>query len=190
MQTKETNAERNDEKDGGQAVIRERQDDRHQDDSGHTPYLLTADQIEQILPHRYPFLLVDRITDMEPGIRAEGIKCVSANEPFFQGHFPGQKIMPGVLILEALAQTGAVAILSKEENAGKLVLFGGVNKARFRSQVTPGDVLTLRCRIEKQKGAVGIGVAEATVNEKIAVKAELVFAISERNSYDRDCESK
>ena len=155
-----------------------------------TPHTLTADQIEQILPHRYPFLLVDRIVDMEPGVRAEGVKCVSANEPFFQGHFPGQKIMPGVLILEALAQTGAVAILSKEENKGKLVLFGGVNKARFRSQVTPGDVLTLRCGIEKQKGAVGIGSAEAYVNGKIAVKAELVFAIGDRNSYDRDCKSE
>ena len=107
------------------------------------PRVLTAAQIAEILPHRYPFALVDRITDYQPGQWARGIKCVSMNEPFFQGHFPGQPVMPGVLILEALAQCGAVAALSEEGAQGKLALFGGVKNARFRRQVVPGDVLTL-----------------------------------------------
>ena len=142
---------------------------------------LDIDQIEGILPHRYPFLLIDKITSYEPGVFAEGIKCVSANEQFLQGHFPGKRVMPGVLILEALAQTGAVSILSCEENKGKLVFFAGVNKARFRRQVVPGDVMNLRCEIIKQKGAIGIGKAIAKIDEKIAVEAELMFAISARD---------
>ena len=108
---------------------------------------LNSNEIQKILPHRYPFLLVDKITDMDPGKWAKGIKCVSANEMHFVGHFPEQHIMPGVLIMEALAQTGGVAILSQEEDRGKIAVFGGIKKCRFRQQVLPGDVLELYCEI-------------------------------------------
>jgi 3-hydroxyacyl-[acyl-carrier-protein] dehydratase len=138
---------------------------------------LNSNQIQEILPHRYPFLLVDRITECEPGIRAKGIKCVSANEMQFLGHFPEKHVMPGVLLIEALAQTGAVALLTKEENKGKLAFFGGIKNARFREQVIPGDVVELECEIIAQKGPVGFGKAVATVNGKTAVTAELSFAI-------------
>ena len=138
---------------------------------------LNSNQIQEILPHRYPFLLVDKIVDFEPGQWAKGIKCVSANEMQFLGHFPQQHVMPGVLIIEALAQTGAVAILCKEENKGKIAFFGGIKKARFRKQVIPGDVLELSCEIIAQKGPVGIGKATATVNGEVAVDAEISFAI-------------
>ena len=121
--------------------------------------------------------LVDRITDFEPGVWAEGVKCVSVNEPFFQGHFPEAHVMPGVLIIEALAQTGAVAILSEEENKGKIAFFGGIKNARFKRQVKPGDVLNLRCEIVERKGPVGFGKAVATVNGKVACQAEISFAI-------------
>lgn len=140
---------------------------------------LTASEIQEILPHRYPFLLVDKIMDYEPGVRAVGIKCVSANEMHFLGHFPSKPVMPGVLILEALAQTGAVAILSEEKNRGKIVFFGGVKSARFKRQVVPGDVLELRCDIIKRKGNVGVGSATALVDGKVAVVAELTFAVEE-----------
>lgn len=138
---------------------------------------LNSNQIQEILPHRYPFLLVDRITDFEPGQWAKGIKCVSANEMQFMGHFPGQHVMPGVLIIEALAQTGAVAILAKEENKGKIALFGGIKKAKFKRQVIPGDVLELYCEMTAVKGPIGIGTAEARVNGEVAVTCELTFAI-------------
>ncbi len=143
------------------------------------PNTLTASEIAEILPHRYPFALVDKITDYESGKWAKGIKCVTMNEPFFQGHFPGHPVMPGVLILEALAQTGAVALLSLPEYKGKIALFGGVKNARFKQQVTPGDVLELSCEVVEMKGPVGIGKAKATVNGKIACRAELVFAVAE-----------
>ncbi len=139
---------------------------------------LNITQIQEILPHRYPFLLLDKVTSCEPEKECTAIKCVSGNEQFFQGHFPGQPIMPGVLILEALAQTGAVALLAKEENKGKIVLFGGVKNARFKRQVVPGDVLELHCEIIKMFGSVGTGSAVATVNGEIAVKAEITFAIA------------
>ena len=140
---------------------------------------LNIDQIEALLPHRYPFLLVDKITDCQPGQSARGLKCVTANEPFFQGHFPGYKVMPGVLIIEALAQVGAVAILTVPENRGKLALFGGIKNARFKRQVRPGDVLELECELTAQRGPVGFGTATAAVNGKTVCKAELTFALTE-----------
>ena len=138
---------------------------------------LNSNQIQEILPHRYPFLLVDRITECEPGKSATGIKCVSANESQFMGHFPQKHVMPGVLIIEALAQTGAVALLAEEKNRGKIAYFGGIKQARFKRQVIPGDVLTLKCEIISSKGPVGIGKAEAYVGDQLAVTAELTFAI-------------
>ena len=138
---------------------------------------LNSNQIQEILPHRYPFLLVDKITECVPGEKAVGKKCVTANEMHFLGHFPQKHVMPGVLILEALAQTGAVAILTEEENKGKIVLFGGVKSARFKRQVVPGDVLELSCEIITRRGPIGIGKAVATVDGKVAVVAELTFAI-------------
>ena len=138
---------------------------------------LNSNQIQEILPHRYPFLLVDRITECEPGKSATGIKCVSANESQFMGHFPQKHVMPGVLIIEALAQTGAVALLAEEKNKGKIAYFGGIKQARCKRQVIPGDVLTLKCEIISSKGPVGIGKAEAYVGDQLAVTAELTFAI-------------
>ncbi len=142
---------------------------------------LNSNEIQKILPHRYPFLLVDKITECVPGKSAVGIKCVSANEMQFLGHFPKKHIMPGVLIVEALAQTGAVALLTEEENKGKLALFGGIKSCRFKRQVVPGDVLELRCEIISKKGAVGIGKAVAEVGGKTAVIAELLFAITDES---------
>ena len=136
-----------------------------------------SDEIAKILPHRYPFALVDRIVDGEEGKWAKGIKCVPVNEPFFQGHFPQYHVMPGVLIVEAMAQVGGVALLSMPENKGKLALFGGIKNARFRRQVTPGDVLEIECTLTKQKGPVGIGEAKATVDGQVAATAELTFAL-------------
>lgn len=130
-----------------------------------------------IIPHRYPFLLIDTIEELEPGVRAVGKKCVSVNEPFFQGHFPGNPVMPGVLILEALAQVGAVAILSQPEWKGRTAYFAGIDKAKFRRKVFPGDVLSLEMEIIKVKGPVGVGKAVAKVDGQVAAQAELTFAI-------------
>ena len=140
---------------------------------------LNSNQIQEIIPHRYPMQLVDKIVDFEPGKWAEGIKCVTVNEPFFQGHFPEAHVMPGVLIIEALAQTGAVAILVEEEYKGKIAFFGGIKNARFRQQVRPGDVLTLRCEITERKGPVGFGKAVAKVGDKVAAQAEISFVIGQ-----------
>ena len=140
---------------------------------------LDSNEIQTILPHRYPFLLVDRITDCEPGKWAKGLKCVSVNEMQFCGHFPAQHVMPGVLIIEALAQVGAVAVLTEEENYGKLVFFGGIKHARFKQKVVPGDVLELSCELTHRRGPIGFGQAIATVGGKIAVQAELTFAIGD-----------
>ena len=138
---------------------------------------LDINQIKEILPHRYPFLLVDRITHLEPGVRAVGRKCVSGNEAFFQGHFPQKPVMPGVLIIEAMAQVGAVILLCKEENKGRIALFGGIKKARFKRQVVPGDVLELECVLTQIRGSVGIGQATAKVDSQLAATAELLFAV-------------
>ena len=140
---------------------------------------LNSNEIAEILPHRYPFALVDRITDGESGVWAKGIKCVSVGEPYFCGHFPQKHVMPGVLILEALAQVGAVAILSLPENRGKIALFGGVKNARFKRKVIPGDVLEMECVLTKRRGPVGVGACKAMVNGQLACTAELTFAISE-----------
>ena len=140
---------------------------------------LNSNEIQKILPHRYPFLLVDKITDFEPGKWAKGIKCVSVNEMHFCGHFPEMHVMPGVLIIEALAQVGAISILTEEENRGKIAFFGGIKNARFRQQVYPGDILELECEITLRKGPIGIGKAIAKVNGKVAVAAELSFAVGQ-----------
>jgi 3-hydroxyacyl-[acyl-carrier-protein] dehydratase len=139
--------------------------------------MLDTKQIMEILPHRAPFLLVDRIDELEPGKRAVGCKAVTYNEPFFQGHFPQEPVMPGVLICEALAQVGAVALLSHEDYKGKLAFFGGINKARFRQKVVPGDVLRLETELIKIKGSVGVGKAVAYVNDKVCTEAELTFVV-------------
>ena len=139
---------------------------------------LTTKEIMDIIPHRQPFLLIDTIEELEPGVRAVARKCVSYNEPFFAGHFPQEPGMPGVLIVEALAQTGAVALLGKPENKGKIAYFGAINSAKFKNKVVPGDVLTLEVEIIKEKGPMGIGKAKATKQDgKVAVIAELTFAI-------------
>ncbi|MBE5895137.1 MAG: 3-hydroxyacyl-ACP dehydratase FabZ [Lachnospiraceae bacterium] len=139
----------------------------------------SAKEILEIIPHRHPFMLLDTIEELEPGVRAVGKKCVSFNEPFFAGHFPGNPVMPGVLIIEALAQTGAVALLGLPEWKGKTAYFVGIDKARFKQKVLPGDVLMLETKIVKLKGPIGIGEAVASVDGKVVAKAELSFAIGE-----------
>lgn len=138
---------------------------------------LNIEQIQEIIPHRPPFLLVDKITDFVPGEWAKGIKAVTVNEPFFVGHFPQYRVMPGVLIIEALAQVGAVAILSLPENKGKLAFFGCIKNARFKKQVRPGDVLELSCELIERRGPIGFGKAVAKVDGKVAAQGELTFAV-------------
>ena len=135
-------------------------------------------RILEILPHRYPFLLVDRVLEVEPGVRAVGLKQVSANEWYFQGHFPGQPVMPGVLIVEALAQVGAVALLSQPEHAGKIVYFAGIDGVRFRRPVVPGDTLRLNVALTRMRGRVGKGRGEAHVDGVLAAEGEFTFALN------------
>ncbi len=139
--------------------------------------VLTTKQIMEILPHRHPFLLIDTVEEIEYGKRAVAKKSVTYAEPYFAGHFPGEPVMPGVLIIEALAQTGAAAILGLEENRGKTAYFAGINSAKFKQKVVPGDVLTLETEIIRQKGPIGVGKAVASVDGKTVCIAELTFAI-------------
>jgi 3-hydroxyacyl-[acyl-carrier-protein] dehydratase len=139
--------------------------------------MLDVQQIQAIIPHRPPFLLVDRILELETGVRAVGLKNVTMNEPFFAGHFPNYPVMPGVLIIEALAQVGAVAILNMEENQGKIAFFAGIDNARFRGQVVPGDTLRLEVTITRMKASIGKGMAVASVNGQTVAEAELMFAL-------------
>jgi 3-hydroxyacyl-[acyl-carrier-protein] dehydratase len=139
--------------------------------------MLDSSEIQKIIPHRYPFLLVDRIIELEEGKRGVGIKNVTMNEPFFQGHFPRLPVMPGVLIVESLAQVGAVVLLKMPEYAGKIVFFAGIDKVRFRRQVVPGDVLRLEVELVKIRGAVGKAKAAAYVGEELAAEGELMFAL-------------
>lgn len=139
--------------------------------------MLDTNQIKKIIPHRHPFLLIDRILELEEGKRAVGLKNVSNNEHFFVGHFPEHPVMPGVLIVEALAQVGAVIILSKEENKGKIAFFAGIDGFRFKKEVVPGDQLKLEVEITKSKGPIGRGDATAYVDDKVAAKGELMFAV-------------
>lgn len=140
---------------------------------------MNINEIQEIIPHRYPFLLVDRIIELEVGRRAVGIKNVSVNEPHFAGHFPGYPVMPGVLIVEALAQVGAVALLGVEANKGKLGFLAGIDGFRFRGQVTPGDTVRLEAEIIRMKGAIGKSKAVATVDGQVVAEGEIMFALSD-----------
>lgn len=142
--------------------------------------MLDINEIKEIIPHRYPFLLVDRIIELEEGQRAVGLKNVTANEEFFNGHFPDYPVMPGVLIVEALAQVGAVAMLKKEENRGRLAFFAGIDKCRFKRQVKPGDQLKLEVEMTRVRGAMGKGKAVATVDGELVAEMEIMFALGDK----------
>lgn len=142
-------------------------------------------EIESILPHRYPFLLVDRLLEVVPGQRATGVKNVTINEPFFQGHFPGYPVMPGVLVVEAIAQVGAAAVMSLPENKDKLALFAGIDNLRFRQQVLPGDTLLLEMVVMKMRGPLGKGRGTASVGGKIVAEGEFMFALTDKGAADR-----
>ena len=145
---------------------------------------LGAAEIRALIPHRYPFLLVDRIEEIEPGVRAVGLKNVTQNEPFFQGHFPDYPVMPGVLIIEAMAQVGAVGVMAGGEHRDRLALFAGIDGVRFRRQVLPGDVLRMEVEITRLKGTVGRGKGRATVDGERVCEAELMFAFADREEIE------
>ncbi len=142
--------------------------------------MLSIEEIKTILPHREPFLMLDRVDELEPGVRAKGVKAVSGNEWYFMGHFGEVKLMPGVLMIEALAQMGGIALLTMDEMKGKLAFLGRIRNARFSEKVVPGDTLVLETQIEIIKGSIGKGSGKAYVNGKVAASADLVFAIGEK----------
>lgn len=141
--------------------------------------VLDREQIEAILPHREPFLLIDEVLELEPGERVVARKTVRADEWYLAGHFPGRPVMPGVLIVEGMAQTGAVAVLSQEENRGRLALFAGIDDVRFKRMVLPGDELELTCEVDRMRGPVGRGKTTATVDGELAARATLMFAVTD-----------
>jgi 3-hydroxyacyl-[acyl-carrier-protein] dehydratase len=141
---------------------------------------IDAEGIQQILPHRYPFLLVDRVIEITPPHRAVGIKQVTVNEPFFQGHFPGYPVMPGVLIVEAMAQVGGVAVLSAEDYRDKLALFAGIDNVRFKRQVRPGDTLRLEVELQQIRRGIGMGSGTATVEGELACRGDIMFALVDK----------
>jgi 3-hydroxyacyl-[acyl-carrier-protein] dehydratase len=143
---------------------------------------LGREQIEAILPHRDPFLLIDEVVELEPGERVVARKHVRGDEWWFAGHFPDRPVMPGVLIVEAMAQTGAVAVLSQEENRGRIAFFGGIDDVRFKRIVEPGDELELECRLERVRGPIGKGKATAKVDGKLAARGTLTFAVEQEPS--------
>ena len=137
-------------------------------------------ELTELIPHRYPILLVDQLEELQPGERAKGIKNVSANEPFLQGHFPQRPLMPGVLLIESMAQVGACALMSQEEHQGKLAVFGGVDNVKFKRQVEPGDTLKIEVELTKVKGSIGKGQGTVHVGDELAAKGELTFALVEK----------
>jgi 3-hydroxyacyl-[acyl-carrier-protein] dehydratase len=141
---------------------------------------LGRSEIEAILPHREPFLLIDEVVELEPGSRVVALKRVRGDEWYFAGHFPGRPVMPGVLIVEAMAQTGAVAVLSEEENRGRIAFFAGIDDVRFKRIVEPGDELRLECELERMRGPIGRGRATATVDGKLAARGTLTFAVEQK----------
>ena len=146
--------------------------------------MLDIEDIQRILPHRYPFLLVDRILELEPGMRAVGLKNVTINEAFFQGHFPGHPVMPGVLVVEAMAQVGGVLLLSMTGNDGKIAYFGGMDKVRFRKPVLPGDTLITEVELLRSRGDIGKVRVTGRVNRQIVAEGEYIFALVDRNTLE------
>lgn len=140
--------------------------------------MLTSDEIKKIIPHRYPMLLVDKVLEVEEGVSIHAVKNVTSNEPFFQGHFPEEQVMPGVLVIESLAQAGAIALLKHPDFSGKTPYFAGIDKCRFKRKVRPGDSLDLHVTITKMKGPIGKGQAKAYVDGELAASADLTFALS------------